>query len=128
MPVQFINPAAIHTPTGYSHVAKAGNLVSIAGQLSIDKDGNVVGEGDIQAQTKQALSNLEEAVKASGGTKEDIAAIRVYMTNREDLEGMRQARAGFWEGTPPASTLLFISGLVRPEFLIEIEALAVVGG
>ena len=128
MPVQFINPATIHTPTGYSHVAKAGNLVSIAGQLSIDKDGNVVGEGDIQAQTKQALSNLEEAVKASGGTKEDIAAIRVYMTNREDLEGMRQARAGFWEGTPPASTLLFISGLVRPEFLIEIEALAVVGG
>ncbi len=128
MPVQFINPAAIHTPTGYSHVAKAGNLVSIAGQLSIDKDGNVVGEGDIQAQTKQALSNLEEAVKASGGTKEDIAAIRVYMTNRDDLEGMRQARAGFWEGTPPASTLLFISGLVRPEFLIEIEALAVVGG
>ncbi len=128
MPVQFINPAAIHTPTGYSHVAKAGNLVSIAGQLSIGKDGNVVGEGDIQAQTKQALFNLEEAVKASGGTKEDIAAIRVYMTNRDDLEGMRQARAGFWEGTPPASTLLFISGLVRPEFLIEIEALAVVGG
>ena len=128
MPVQFINPAAIHTPTGYSHVAKAGNLVSIAGQLSIDKDGNVVGEGDIQAQTKQALSNLEEAIKASGGAKEDIAAIRVYMTNRDDLEGMRQARAGFWEGTPPASTLLFISGLVRPEFLIEIEALAVVGG
>ena len=128
MPVQFINPAAIHTPTGYSHVAKAGNLVSIAGQLSIDKDGNVVGEGDIQAQTKQALSNLEEAVRASGGTKEDIAAIRVYMTNRDDLDGMRQARAGFWEGTPPASTLLFISGLVRPEFLIEIEALAVVGG
>ena len=128
MPVQFINPAAIHTPTGYSHVAKAGNLVSIAGQLSIDKDGNVVGEGDIQAQTKQALFNLEEAVKASGGTKEDIAAIRVYMTNRDDLEGMRQSRAGFWGDTPPASTLLFISGLVRPEFLIEIEALAVVGG
>ena len=95
MPVQFINPAAIHTPTGYSHVAKAGNLVSIAGQLSIDKDGNVVGEGDIQAQTKQALSNLEEAIKASGGAKEDIAAIRVYMTNRDDLEGMRQAAPGF---------------------------------
>ena len=128
MPVEFINPAAIHTPTGYSHVAKTGSLVSIAGQLAIDKDGNVVGEGDIQAQTKQALSNLEEAVKASGGTKEDIAAIRVYMTNRDDLEGMRQARTGFWEGTPPASTLLFISGLVRPEFLIEIEALAVVDG
>ena len=128
MPVEFINPAAIHTPTGYSHVAKTGNLVSIAGQLAIDKDGNVVGEGDIRAQTKQALSNLEEAVKASGGTKKDIAAIRVYMTNRDDLEGMRQARGGFWEGTPPASTLLFISGLVRPEFLIEIEALAVVDG
>ena len=106
MPVQFINPSAIHTPTGYSHVAKTGNLVSIAGQLSIDKDGNVVGEGDIRAQTKQALSNLEEAVKAAGGAKEDIAAIRVYMTNRDDLEGMRQAQrrilGGHASGEHPA--------------------------
>ena len=125
MAIQFINPSTIHKPVGYSHLAKAGNQVFIAGQLAIDKNGNMVGVGDIEAQTKQALANLDEAVMAAGGTRDDIAAIRVYMTNRDDLPGMRKARADFWK-TPPASTLIFITGLVRPEALIEIEATAII--
>ena len=125
MSIEFINPDAIHQPTGYTHVAKAGNQVFIAGQVAIGRSGEVVGIGDIEAQTRQALANLDEAVKAAGGTRKDIAAIRVYMINRDDLPGMRAGRGDFWE-TPPASTLLFISGLVRPELLIEIEAVAVI--
>ena len=125
MSIKFINPDAIHQPTGYTHVTKAGNQVFIAGQIAIGRNGEVVGIGDIEAQTRQALANLDEAVKAAGGTRKDIAAIRVYMVNRDDLPGMRAARGNFWE-TPPASTLLFISGLVRPELLIEIEAVAVI--
>ena len=125
MPIKFINPDAIHQPTGYTHVAKVGNHVLIAGQVAIDRSGEVVGIGDIEAQTRQALANLDEAIRAAGGTRKDIAAIRVYMINRDDLPGMRAARGDFWE-TPPASTLLFISGLVLPELLIEIEAVAVI--
>ena len=125
MSIEFINPDSIHQPTGYTHVAKAGNQVFIAGQVAIDRSGEVVGVGDIEAQTRQALANLDEAVKAAGGTRKDIAAIRVYMINRDDLPGMRAGRGNFWE-TPPASTLLFISGLVLPELLIEIEAVAVI--
>ena len=125
MSIEFINPDSIHRPTGYTHVAKAGNQVFIAGQVAIDRSGEVVGVGDIEAQTRQALANLDEAVKAAGGTRKDIAAIRVYMINRDDLPGMRAGRGDFWE-TPPASTLLFISGLVLPKLLIEIEAVAVI--
>ena len=92
----------------------------------MDKNGQIVGEGDIEAQTRQALANLEAAVKAAGGKKEDILSITTYILDRDDLPGLRKAREGFFDN-PPASTLLVISGLARPEFLIEIEARAVIG-
>ena len=126
MPKEFINPSTIHQPTGYTHVVKSGNTVFIAGQVAMDKNGQVVGEGDIEAQTRQALANLEAAVKAAGGKKEDILSITTYILDRDDLPGLRKAREGFFDN-PPASTLLVISGLARPEFLIEIEARAVIG-
>jgi len=127
MPVEFINPSTIHQPTGYTHVVKSGNIVFIAGQVGMDKNGQVVGEGDIEAQTRQTLANLEAAVKAAGGKKEDILSITTYILDRNDLPGLRKARGDFFGDNPPASTLLVISGLARPEFLIEIEARAVIG-
>ena len=126
MPAEFINPSTIHQPTGYTHIVKSGNTVFIAGQVAMDKNGQIVGEGDIEAQTRQALANLEAAVKAAGGKKEDILSITTYILDRDDLPGLRKAREGFFDN-PPASTLLVISGLARPEFLIEIEARAVIG-
>ena len=126
MPKEFINPSTIHQPTGYTHVVKSGSTVFIAGQVAMDKNGQIVGEGDIEAQTRQALANLEAAVKAAGGKKEDILSITTYILDRDDLPGLRKAREGFFDN-PPASTLLVISGLARPEFLIEIEARAVIG-
>ena len=126
MPKEFINPSTIHQPTGYTHVVKSGSTVFIAGQVAMDKNGQIGGEGDIEAQTRQALANLEAAVKAAGGKKEDILSITTYILDRDDLPGLRKAREGFFDN-PPASTLLVISGLARPEFLIEIEARAVIG-
>jgi len=127
MPAEFINPSDIHQPTGYTHVVKSGNIVFIAGQVSMDKNGQIVAEGDIEAQTRQTLANLETAVKAAGGKKEDILSITTYILDRNDLPGLRKARGDFFGDNPPASTLLVISGLARPEFLIEIEARAVIG-
>ncbi len=127
MPGEFINPSTIHQPAGYTHVVKSGNTVFIAGQVAMDKNGQVVGEGDIEAQTRQALANLEAAVTAAGGKKEDILSITTYILDRDDLPGLRKARGNFFGDNPPASTLLVISGLARPEFLIEIEARAVIG-
>ena len=127
MPKEFINPSTIHEPTGYTHVVKSGSTVFIAGQVALDKNGQIVGEGNIEAQTRQALANLEAAIKAAGGKKEDIMSITTYILDRDDLPGLRKARGDFFGDNPPASTLLVISGLARPEFLIEIEARAIIG-
>ena len=130
MPKQRINPDALITPRGYTHVVKSGKLVFIAGQTAADKKGEVVGASDIVAQTKQALANLDAAVKAAGGTREDIVSIVMYAVdtaNRDHLSDIRQARIDFFGDKSPAATLVFVSGLAREGLLMEIEATAVIG-
>lgn len=127
MPKQFINPNTLSRPTGYTHVAKAGNLVFISGQVAVNPSGEVVGAGDFEAQAHQVFDNLDAAVKAAGGTKEDIVATTVYMLDRDHLPAFRRVRDHFFGARPPASTLLFITGLARPELLLEVEAVAVIG-
>ena len=127
MPKEFINPDTLSTPPGYSHVVKAGNLVFISGQIAVDPNGQIVGIGDIDAQARQVFANLEAAVKAGGGRKEDIVDITIYLIEREHLAAYRSARDQFFPCNPPASTLLFITGLARPEIMLEIEATAVIG-
>ncbi len=129
MAKQFINPDNLSRPTGYTHVVKAGNLVFIAGQVGADRNGNVA-VGDVMAQARQVLANLEEAMKAAGGTKKDTVSITMYVVDtvsRDQMSALRAMRAEFFGDRPPASTLVFVSGLARPELLIEIEARAVLG-
>lgn len=127
MPKQTNNPPALSKPTGYSHVVKAGNTVYFAGQIAVNAKGEVVGAGDARAQAKQVFANLEAAVKAAGGAKEDIVSITTYLVSREHIAAYREARIAFFGENPPASTLLIISGLAMPELLIEITAIAVLG-
>lgn len=129
MPKQFINPESLSRPTGYTHVVKSENLVFIAGQVGADRHGNVAA-GDVMAQARQVLANLEEAVKAAGGARGDILSITMYVVDtvsRDQMPALRALRGEFFGERPPASTLVFVSGLARPELLIEIEARAVVG-
>ncbi len=129
MSKQFINPEPLSRPTGYTHVVKDGNLVFIAGQVGADKNGSVVA-GDVLAQARQVLANLEECIKAAGGNRRDIVSITMYVVdtvNREQLPALRSMRADFFGDRPPAATLILVSGLARPELLIEIEARAVLG-
>jgi enamine deaminase RidA (YjgF/YER057c/UK114 family) len=125
MPKEYINPNTLHTPTGYTHVVKSGTMVFMAGQVGLDNNGQLVGKDDAEAQTRQALTNLEEAVRAAGGKKEDIMSMTIFLVNRNDISGLRKGMSGFFDN-PPANTLLIISGLARPEFLIEIEARAII--
>jgi enamine deaminase RidA (YjgF/YER057c/UK114 family) len=127
MPKEFLNPPALSQPTGYTHVVKAGNTVYIAGQVAVSSKGEMIGAGDVKAQTRQVLTNLEAAVKAAGGAKKDIVSITTYLVSRDHLPAYREARSEFFGENPPASTLLIISGLARPELLIEISAVAVLG-
>jgi enamine deaminase RidA (YjgF/YER057c/UK114 family) len=127
--LRHINPPAVSTPTGYTHVvvpAKGAGLVFIAGQVSADKSGAVVGKGDFKAQAKQVFENLKSAVEAAGGTTADIAKINVYVTDLSQIAALREVRQGYFKSNPPASTLVQVVSLARPEYMLEIEAIAVV--
>ena len=126
--IQRLNPPGLSTPTGYSHVvsARGGRTIYIAGQVSQDVKGQVVGEGDLPAQTRQVFANLETALKAAGATFDDVVKMNTYMRDASQLQVYRDARATYFTKALPASTLVEVSRLANPAFLIEIEVIAVV--
>ncbi|MGH2603430.1 MAG: RidA family protein [Dehalococcoidia bacterium] len=121
-----VAPPFIHKTTGYSHAVRAGNTLYIAGQVALDADGNLVGEGDIEAQVAQVWQNLKAVLGHAGGTVEDIVKITVFVTDIASRPAIAAARdAVFPNGRYPASTFLVVQSLARPELLVEIEAIAV---
>jgi enamine deaminase RidA (YjgF/YER057c/UK114 family) len=126
--INFVNPAAAAPPPGYSHVAeiRSGRIVYIAGQVALDGQGNIVGKGDLEAQADQVFRNLTAALAAVGCTPRDIAKFTVFMRDVKQIAAYRKARDRFLaSSTPPASTLVQVSGLFLEDLLIEIEAVAV---
>lgn len=128
MAKQIINPPGMAKPTGYSYaIKKTGTPVFIAGQVALDGAGKLVGEGDIAAQVEQVFQNLHTVVSASGGTMDDIVKITIYVTDASFRPAVAAARQRhFTEGHYPASTYLVIAALALPQFLVEIEAVAMV--
>ena len=102
-----------------------GKLLFIAGQTASGNDGNVVGVGDIEAQAKQAFEKLKIIVEEAGGTLADIVKTTIYITDAKYREGQRKVRSEYIKDDPPTSTLIIVKGLAREEFLIEVEAIAV---
>ena len=125
--VEHLQPEGM-SPNGgrYTHVVKAGPWVFIAGQTASDENGDVVGVGDPAAQVGQVMKNLRLAVESVGGKFEDILKTTVYVVGEEHLDAVREARGKHRPEKPPTSTLLVVSRLARPEFIIEIEAVAYV--
>ena len=123
---EIIQPVSVHSTegVGYSHVAKAGDTVYIAGQIALDTDGNLVGKGDAEAQTHQVYANLQAILEELGGSLEDIVKLTTYLTDRSHLEAFRRVRNRFFRDPFPPNTLLFVSGLAQPDYLVEIEAVA----
>jgi 2-iminobutanoate/2-iminopropanoate deaminase len=125
-------PKAFGRPLGmYSHgmIVKGGELVMVAGQVGLTADGRVAG-ADIGSQTKQALENVRTVVEAAGCTMRDVVRLQTFLTRSEDIAGFMAARQDvfpgyFPDGTYPPNTLLVVSRLVRPELLVEVEAMAV---
>jgi 2-iminobutanoate/2-iminopropanoate deaminase len=125
-------PKGFGRPLGmYSHgmVAKGGELVIVAGQVGMTADGRVAGDA-VGSQTKQALENVRAVVEAAGCTMGDIVRLQTFLTRSEDIAAFMKAREGvfpgyFPDGTYPPNTLLVVSRLVRPELLVEVEAMAV---
>lgn len=124
MPREIKNPDQIHPPPGYSHVAVAtgSRLAFVAGQAAIDKDFNIVGEGDLFAQTAQVMTNLRHALDELGATWEDVVKATVYTTQPGEYETIGRAMSEALNGAdPPAQVIAGVSGLALPQLLIEIE-------
>jgi len=121
-------PAAMPKSVGYSQLAivERGKLAFIAGQVALDPSGNIVGENDIRAQLQQVFENLKAALTSAGGTFRDIVKLNIYYTDRSHLAAFREIRDVYINlSNPPVSTAVQVAALFRPEFLIEIEAVAV---
>ena len=129
MTKEIFSPATLPPPVGYSHVAKVkGTLVYVAGQVSSDASGKLVGEGNFEAQAEQVFANVKIAVEAAGGTMADIVKMNVYLVaevGQDEVPKMRAIRDRYVnKEKPPASTLVVVTRLARPGWLLEIEAIA----
>ena len=120
------NVTSLHTPPGYSHAVQAAGLIFVSGQVPLDPDGSVVGPGDMAAQARQAFRNLGAVLEAAGATFADVVKLTYFVCDVGAVGAIRAVRDEFVDTSrPPASTLVEVSRLFRPELLIEIEAVAV---
>jgi enamine deaminase RidA (YjgF/YER057c/UK114 family) len=124
MPREILNPAQIHPPPGYSHIAVAtgSRLAFVAGQAAIDLEFNIVGGDDLGAQTRQVMTNLRHALDELGATWDDVVKATVYTTRPTEYETIGAAMSEALGGAaPPAQVIAGVTSLALPELLIEIE-------
>ncbi|HEY1365270.1 MAG TPA: RidA family protein [Xanthobacteraceae bacterium] len=127
---QQITSEKIRRPSGHFSQAVVtearGRLVFISGMTARRADGSIAGIGDIEAQTRQVCENLKAAVEGAGGTMDDIMRVDVYVRNMEHFEAIHKVRREYFKSPAPASTMVEICKMTSPEYLIEINAIAVV--
>jgi enamine deaminase RidA (YjgF/YER057c/UK114 family) len=130
MTLECLNPHDLPTPPTYSHVvvATGTRLVFIAGQEPEDAHGNLVGAGDLAAQAHQVFANVRRALVAAGARPDQVAKITIYVVNhrREYLPTIEEARVSAFGAHKPADTLVGVQTLSQPEYLIEVDAFAVI--
>jgi enamine deaminase RidA (YjgF/YER057c/UK114 family) len=129
--VRFVNPSGLAKSPRYSHVAEVnrGRLVLVSGQVAQDAKGDPVGAGDMKAQTRQVFENLKIALAAAGASYKDVVQLTSYIVDiSKNIEAYREVRQEYLSGLaqPPTSTTVGVAALVRGEYLLEVEAIAVV--
>jgi reactive intermediate/imine deaminase len=125
---RFLNPEGLPTPFGYSHVVEApvGTIVYVSGQVPLDAGGELVGDGDIEAQTRQVFENLTGALTAAGASWSDVVKLGFFLVDVGHIATVRAVRDEYVDtARPPASTLVEVSRLFREDVLVEVEAVAV---
>jgi 2-iminobutanoate/2-iminopropanoate deaminase len=130
MAKQKITSAKLRQPNGHFSQATAiearGRLVFLSGMTSRRADGSIAGIGDVSEQTRQVCENLKAAVEEAGGTLDDICRVDVYVRNMEHFDAIHKVRREYFTGVAPASTMVEICKMTSPDYLIEINAIAVI--
>jgi 2-iminobutanoate/2-iminopropanoate deaminase len=129
--VSFVNPPTVAPPKGYSQVAVidmgTSKMLMLSGQVGLDKDGKLVGNGDVAKQIEQTFSNIKAIVESQGGTMGNVVKLNYYLLDVANIQTLRTIRDKFIDvNHPPASTLVQVSKLFREDVLVEIEATAVI--
>ena len=125
--IRRINPPTLSAPTGYTHITLGpdGRTVHIAGQVALDAKGQLVGAGDFRAQTTKVFENLRLALEAVGATWDDVLKMTTFVTDASQVTAFREVRNAVLRlDQLPANTFVEVRALARPEWLIEIEAVA----
>jgi len=129
MPKQEIVSPDLAPPNGHfaqaTEVRAAGRIVFVSGMTARNADGEVAGIGDITEQTHQVCRNVQAAIEAAGGTLDDIARVDVYVRNMEDFDAIHAVRRQYFTGIAPASTMVEVSKFTNKDYLIEMNAIAV---
>jgi enamine deaminase RidA (YjgF/YER057c/UK114 family) len=120
---RLVNPPALKAQPYYNHaVVKAGTPVFLTGQVAWDRDGVIVGPGDIAAQIFQTWRNIDALITEIGATRQDIVKLVTYATSRDFLPALHAERGRFFgDGPYPASTFILVAGLAEPDLLVEID-------
>jgi len=127
MPIDSFNPESVWKPFGafsQAVVQGAGKIVHLKGQVSLDKEGNIVGEGDIESQVEKALNNIMTILSEFGGRMEDIYSLTHHVTNIEGFMKTGHIRARYFEPPFPVTTTVEVSRLYHPDLLVEITGSA----
>ncbi len=124
---QLISSGSPYEPKiGFSRAVKAGNTIYVSGTVAWDDDGKLVGHGDMYAQAKQTIRNIEKALAQAGSSLRDVVRTRIFVTDISRLDDAARAHGEAFGEIRPAATMVEVSRLADAEMLIEIEAVAVV--
>ena len=117
-----IVPEGIGANPAFPPGVRVGDFLFVSGQVAQDGDGNTVGVGDCEAQTRQVMARIRTIVEAAGATMQDVVKITTFLVNLDDYPAFSWVRSETFPSSPPASSTVVVAALVRPEFLVEVEA------
>jgi len=129
--VHLVNPSSVAPSKGYSQAAVVelghARMIILSGQIAVDKDGQLVGKADMEAQTRQVFNNIRNIVASEGGSMNDVVKLSYFVTDVSQIQYVRKVRDEFVnKQKPPASTLVQVSRLFRDDLLLEVEATAII--